>query len=42
MRREPKDILTTVVIVEKVKAGWIVRRRAKFVGTRIIIIHDGR
>ena len=36
------DGLRLAVIVEKVKVGWIVRRRAKFVGTRIIIIHDGR
>jgi len=36
------DGLRLAVIVEKVKVGWIVRRRAKFVGTRIIIIYDGR
>ena len=36
------DGLRLAVIVQKVKVGWIVRRRAKFVGTRIIIIHDGR
>ena len=36
------DGLRLAVIVEKVKVSWIVRRRAKFVGTRIIIIHDGR
>jgi len=36
------DGVRLAVIVEKIKVGWIVRRRAKFVGTRIIIIHDGR
>jgi hypothetical protein len=30
------------VIVEKIKRGWIARRRAKSVGTRIIILYDGR
>jgi hypothetical protein len=36
------DGLRLAVIVEKIKVGWIARRRAKFVGTRIIIIYDGR
>jgi hypothetical protein len=34
--------LPLAVIVEKIKRGWIVRRNAKFVGTRIIVLHDGR
>jgi len=29
-------------IAETVKTGWIFRRRAKFVGTRIVILSDGR
>ena len=36
------DGLRLAVVVEKVKLGWFVRRRAKFVGTRIIILYDGR
>ncbi len=36
------DGLCLAVIVEKVKLGWIVRRRAKFIGTRIIVLYDGR
>lgn len=36
------DGLHLAVIVEKIKRGWIVRRNAKFVGTRIIVLHDGR
>ena len=36
------DGVRLAVIVEKIKVGWIVRRRAKFVGTRIIIVYDGR
>jgi hypothetical protein len=36
------DGIRLAVVVEKVKVGWIVRRRAKFVGTRIIVIYDGR
>jgi len=36
------DGVRLAVIVEKIKAGWIVRRRAKFVGTRVIIVYDGR
>ena len=34
--------LPLAAIVEKIKRGWIVRRNAKFVGTRIIVLHDGR
>jgi len=36
------DGLRLTVIVENVKPGWIFRRRAKFVGTRIIVLYDGR
>jgi hypothetical protein len=36
-----EDGISLAVIVEKVKVGWIVRGRAKFVGTRIIVIQDG-
>jgi len=36
------DGLRLAVIVEKIKRGWIVRRRAKFVGTRIVVVYDGR
>jgi HIRAN domain len=36
------DGLRLAVIVEKIKPGWIVRRRAKFVGTRIVVLYDGR
>jgi hypothetical protein len=36
------DGLRLAVIVEKIKSGWIVRRRAKFVGTRIVVLYDGR
>jgi len=35
------DGLRLAVIVENVKPGWIFRR-AKFVGTRIIVLYDGR
>jgi hypothetical protein len=35
------DGLRLAVIVEKIKRGWRVPRRAKFVGTRIIVLHDG-
>jgi hypothetical protein len=31
-----------LAIVETVKSGWIFRRRAKFVGTRIVVLYDGR
>jgi hypothetical protein len=34
--------LRLAVIVENVRRGWIFRRRAKFVGTRIIVLYDGR
>ena len=36
------DGLRLAVIVDNVRLGWIFRRRAKFVGTRIIILYDGR
>src|SRR5215813_7459990 len=36
------DGLRLTVIVENLKAGGIFRRRAKFVGTRIIVLHGGR
>lgn len=36
------DGLRLAVIVENVKSGWLFRRRAKFVGTRIIVLYDGR
>jgi hypothetical protein len=36
------DGLRLTAIADKVKIGGIFRRRAKFVGTRIIILHDGR
>jgi hypothetical protein len=35
------DGLRLAVIVENVKPGWLLRR-AKFVGTRIIVLSDGR
>jgi len=35
------DGLRLAVIVEIVKPGWIFRR-AKFIGTRIIVLYDGR
>ena len=35
------DGLRLAVIVEKIKRGWQVPRRAKFVGTRIIVLNDG-
>jgi hypothetical protein len=31
-----------LAIVETIKVGWIFRRRAKFVGTRIVVLYDGR
>ncbi len=31
-----------LAIVETVKSGWIFRRRARFVGTRIVVLYDGR
>ena len=36
------DGLRLMVIVENVKSGWIFRRRAKFVGTRIVVLSGGR
>jgi hypothetical protein len=36
------DGLRLAVIVEKIKLSWIARRRAKFVGTRIIVFSGGR
>jgi hypothetical protein len=36
------DGLRLAVITEKVKTGWIFRRRAKFVGTRILVLYNGR
>ena len=35
------DGLRLAVIVENVKPGWL-PRRAKYVGTRIIVLYDGR
>jgi hypothetical protein len=34
--------LRLAVIVENVKPGWLLRRRAKFVSTRIIVLYGGR
>jgi hypothetical protein len=36
------DGLRLAAIAEKVKIGGIFRRRAKFVGTRIVVLSDGR
>jgi hypothetical protein len=36
------DGLRLFAIVESVKMSWILRRRATFVRTRIIVLHDGR
>ena len=36
------DGLRLFAIVETVKTGWIFRRRATFVRTRIVVLHDGR
>lgn len=36
------DGLRLAVIVEHVKLGWIFRRRAKFIATRIIVVYGGR
>jgi hypothetical protein len=36
------DGLRLAVIVEDVKPGWLSRRRAKFVSTRIIVLYGGR
>lgn len=35
------DGLRLAVIVDNVRLGWIFRR-AKFVGTRIVVLYDGR
>jgi hypothetical protein len=36
------DGLRLTAIAVEIKIGWIFRRRAKFVGTRIVILNDGR
>ncbi len=36
------DGLRLAAVVETVKTGWVFRQRARFVGTRIIVLHDGR
>ena len=36
------DGLRLAAIVETVKMGWLFRRRAKFIGTRIVVLYDGR
>ena len=36
------DGLRLVAIAETVKTGWVFRQRARFVGTRIIVLSDGR
>jgi hypothetical protein len=36
------DGLRLAAIAERVKIGWIFRHRAKFVGTRIIVLSGGR
>jgi len=36
------DGLRLAVIVENVEPGWLLRWRAKYVGTRIIVLYDGR
>ena len=36
------DGLRLLAIVETVKTGWVSRQRAKFIGTRIIVLGDGR
>jgi hypothetical protein len=36
------DGLRLAVIVENVKPGWFFRWRVKYVGTRIIVLYDGR
>ena len=36
------DGLRLAVIVENVKPGWLFRWRAKYVGTRVIVLYDGR
>jgi hypothetical protein len=36
------DGLCLSAVAVEVKIGWIARRRAKFVGTRIVVLNDGR
>jgi hypothetical protein len=36
------DGRSLLAIVETVKTGWVFRKRARFVGTRIVVLHDGR
>jgi HIRAN domain len=36
------DGLRLLAITETVKSGWVFRRRARYVGTRIIILYDPR
>ena len=36
------DGLRLFAIVETVKSGWVFRRRATLVRTRIVVLHDGR
>jgi hypothetical protein len=36
------DGLCLVAVAVDLKIGWIARRRAKFVGTRIVVLNDGR
>jgi hypothetical protein len=36
------DGVRLTAIAEEIKMGWIFRRRAKYIGTRIIILSDGR
>jgi hypothetical protein len=36
------DGLRLLAIVETVKTGWVFRQRARFVGTRVIVLRDGR
>jgi hypothetical protein len=36
------DGLRLLAIVETVKTGWVSRQRAKFIGTRIIVLGDSR
>ena len=36
------DGLCLTAVAVEVKIGWIARRRAKFVGTRILVLNDGR
>jgi hypothetical protein len=36
------DGLRLVAVAETVKVGWIRRQRASFIGTRIVVLNDGR